>query len=322
MILIISSIYDTSTDTVIDWLHSYKIPFLRINEDFIYEMEVVIDASQSKFIIHGVDLSTVKVVWFRKHGFYVDYFDLKYITERYSFELTNFILNETGAVRKLVIDYLLSNSSIKWLGKPAKLPINKPFALNIAKQIGLNIPDTFIVSNKDSYQEILNFDLNNYIIKPISDVLPIPINSSEHLIMLTTMFDSEDNLKLPSKAIPSIIQKKISKKFEVRAFCIDGKIFATKIIEAESKLDHRFNLFDQRTRFETYDFTESDKQLLNRLLAFFDLNCASVDFIVDEHDKLFFLEINPTGQFGYHSRPNNYSLDKIIAEHLKQLYNE
>ncbi len=46
------------------------------------------------------------------------------------------------------------------------------------------------------------------------------------------------------------------------------------------------------------------------------LNCGSLDFIVDINDKFYFLEVNPTGQFGMVDFPCNYNLHKIVAEQL------
>ena len=56
------------------------------------------------------------------------------------------------------------------------------------------------------------------------------------------------------------------------------------------------------------------------MLQHLDLNCASIDMIIDNNDNYVFLEINATGQFTYHSVFNNTYLDKEIALSLKTLY--
>jgi glutathione synthase/RimK-type ligase-like ATP-grasp enzyme len=322
MVLIISSIYDTSSDLVIDWLIHYKIPFLRINEDFIYKIDYTSVGDKAELFLDGISINEFKVVWFRKHGFYVDYFDLKYVTQKFSFELTNFILNETGALRKMLFDFLYSNNKIKWVTKPILIPINKIHAINTAKEFGLNVPDTFVISNRNLIEKHLDFNKNEYIIKPVSDVIPIPLNENENLLMLTSTITKDELKKLPVETIPSIIQIKINKSFEVRVFFIDNKFYSSKIVESENKIDHRFNLFDSKTRFESFELSHEIKESLKGLMNHFQINCASIDFIMSDKNIFYFLEINPTGQFGYHSRPNNFYLDKVIADYIKKLYYE
>ncbi len=47
-----------------------------------------------------------------------------------------------------------------------------------------------------------------------------------------------------------------------------------------------------------------------------DLNCGSIDMIVNTKNEFIFLEVNPVGQFGMVSEPCNYFLEKKVAEFL------
>jgi len=47
-----------------------------------------------------------------------------------------------------------------------------------------------------------------------------------------------------------------------------------------------------------------------------NLDNGSIDIIVDNNGKYYFLEINPVGQFGMVSIPCNYYLEKKIANYL------
>ena len=53
-------------------------------------------------------------------------------------------------------------------------------------------------------------------------------------------------------------------------------------------------------------------KILNKL----ELNCCSIDFVIDKKNILYFLEINPIGQFGFVSKRCNYNLEKIMMEEL------
>jgi glutathione synthase/RimK-type ligase-like ATP-grasp enzyme len=47
-----------------------------------------------------------------------------------------------------------------------------------------------------------------------------------------------------------------------------------------------------------------------------DLNCGSIDLIKGCDGKYYFLEVNPTGQFGMIDFPCNYGLHRKVAEKL------
>ena len=49
---------------------------------------------------------------------------------------------------------------------------------------------------------------------------------------------------------------------------------------------------------------------------------GTVDFIMSEDNQLYFLEINPNGEFYHLSKQCNYNIEKIIAEHLITVDNE
>ena len=47
-----------------------------------------------------------------------------------------------------------------------------------------------------------------------------------------------------------------------------------------------------------------------------NLNCGSLDLVLDNNGIYYYLEVNPVGQFGMVSFPCNYYLEKKIAEFL------
>jgi hypothetical protein len=54
-----------------------------------------------------------------------------------------------------------------------------------------------------------------------------------------------------------------------------------------------------------------------------NLNTGSLDFIKSSKDSnYYFLEVNPSGQFGMTSNPCNYNLHEKIANYLKTKLNE
>ena len=77
--------------------------------------------------------------------------------------------------------------------------------------------------------------------------------------------------------------------------------------------------------FRRYDFTNPNRRVpynlhgeikdkLFKMLQKMRLNCCSIDIIKSrDNGKYYFLEINPTGEFGMVSQPCNYLIYKDIA---------
>ena len=55
---------------------------------------------------------------------------------------------------------------------------------------------------------------------------------------------------------------------------------------------------------------------LRTLLEKININCRSIDLIKGKDNNIYFLEINPVGQFAQVSTPGNFYLEKLIAEFL------
>jgi glutathione synthase/RimK-type ligase-like ATP-grasp enzyme len=142
---------------------------------------------------------------------------------------------------------------------------------------------------------------------------------SQGYFTYTESLSSEDMEGYPEKISPSFIQSKIEKQYEVRVFYLDGRFFSWAIFsqsDTQTRTDYRkYN--DQRpNRVVPYVLPETLQQQLIDLFRKIDLNTGSVDLMVDFQGTYYFLEINPTGQFGVLSRATNYQLEAEIARWL------
>ena len=118
---------------------------------------------------------------------------------------------------------------------------------------------------------------------------------------------------------PSIVQKRIEKRYELRIFYLDEKLstqaFFTNKID-NNDLDYRN--YSNKNSFRTSNFKLPkyiSKKIL-KLLTNLKIDSCSLDFIVNDKLEFYFLEINPIGQFGSISLQNNLNIEKKIAEYL------
>ncbi len=315
MILIISRDSDTTTDLVMEWLSHWGLPFLRLNED-LYE-DVFVDYIQNIVRIKDVDTKDIKVVWFRKFPNILMDEERDVIQKQIYKSVINFRIREGISFREYLFQNLDDNN-VKWLTNPFFANENKLLQMKAAQRNGLNIPETYILTSK---KEIINLLKNKqeYIIKPFENCMHLMFRGKS-IGMKTTVINSYIK-DIPNEFPPSLIQKRIDKKYELRIFFLMGKFFTAKICDEDlSEVDHRINMIYLKGRFENFNLPTEIEYKLCKVLQEIGLNCASIDMIIDSNDEYFFLEINPTGQFTYHSYYNNTYLEKEVALALKQLY--
>lgn len=229
----------------------------------------------------------------------------------------NFRIREGISFREYLFQNLDDNN-VKWLTNPFFANENKLLQMKAAQRNGLNIPETYILTSK---KEIINLLKNKqeYITKPFENCMHLMFRGKS-IGMKTTVINSYIK-DIPNEFPPSLIQKRIDKKYELRIFFLMGKFFTAKICDEDlSEVDHRINMIYLKGRFENFNLPTEIEYKLCKVLQEIGLNCASIDMIIDSNDEYFFLEINPTGQFTYHSYYNNTYLEKEVALALKQLY--
>jgi ATP-GRASP peptide maturase of grasp-with-spasm system len=319
MILILSNHGDFSTDIVIDWLRSFKANFLRINSFDFLENTFFYSRSRSKSQIRlgGYELYPEEIgsVWFRKFGFFryskqcrslhkeLDSFSIGHISTEFSRILESF-------------EHIFSKSF--WLTNPKYVVLNKPVVLTIASELGFLVPDTFIINNKADLEYLISCNNQRYITKSIYDPLSISLKG-ERYMMYTTEVTRKDLRFLPETFFPSMLQEFIEKEYEIRVFFLSGNCFSMAIMsqsDAQTRLDYRKYNYDNPNRFIPYKLPNEIETKISNLMNILKLNTGSIDFIVDKKGVLYFLEINPTGQFGMVDFSCNYGLHKKVAELL------
>lgn len=84
------------------------------------------------------------------------------------------------------------------------------------------------------------------------------------------------------------------------------------------KTEIDFRHYDHTVPNRTVPFKLSDniENSLRCLMKSINNNSASIDFLYGKDKNIYFLEVNPIGQFGMTSYPCNYYLEREIAYQL------
>ena len=216
------------------------------------------------------------------------------------------------------IHYLLENTENRIGSLQKAYNHNKLKDLQKAKAIGINTPESHIIFSKEQYWNIIDKSQKKWITKALKDI--VHIEDAERISRAG--FPSEIHWKELDEFefyFPSFIQEKIEKEFEVRSFYIKGKFFSMAIFSQKNQrteLDYRN--YDRQTpnRCIPFKLPEEIEFKLNLLMNKIEINTGSIDLIYSKNGEYYFLEVNPSGQYGWLSVNCNFYIDREIARIL------
>jgi len=312
MVLIISQDNDYSTLEVIKWLKHFKVKYIRINSDDQVHIQEW-DLQKKSFIFKiedaSVNLDSISYIWYRRGK-------LSFTLSSVVPEINEFLKRETFSINEYLFSSQLfseKNAIGNWLlSEP-----NKLLVLELARQVGLRIPNTYITGSKDQALSYLENDIE-YISKGIGSNLMFQDNENIYAVYTET-FTKKDLSNYKEDFFPSLIQERIPKAFEIRAFILEEEIFSMAIFSQKNQqtaVDFRKYDLVLPNRTVPFNLPSAIENKLKLLLKKLELNSASADLILSEDGEYVFLEVNPVGQFGMVSSPCNYYLEKLIAKKL------
>ncbi|MBM6497958.1 hypothetical protein H9X54_001390 [Flavobacterium macrobrachii] len=129
----------------------------------------------------------------------------------------------------------------------------------------------------------------------------------------------DKNLKKKEHFFPSLLQEYIQKKYELRIFFLNDKLYSMAIFSQESeqtKIDYRNYQKEKPNRRVPYKLPIEIEEKLIFFMRKIELNSGSIDMIVTYSNEYYFLEVNPVGQFGALSYNCNYNIENLIADYL------
>jgi len=296
MILILSDIHDVHANVLASQLESESLPFFRLNLDVesLRNTHLVFKKGVWEINQGGNQLYSTNVlcVWART-------FFVKLLLEEEDNDTTDFKIWKNEWNRTL-LGFYLSIKNIPWLNpiQKAYQAENKFLQLQLAESLKLNIPETIVSNNK---QKLISFAKEN--------------GSVALKIMEQNFYkDSEGKLmglyvnKIEAQTLeefkeydenPVTLQAYIEKKFEVRYTVVGNKHLVCKIDSQKS--------LSTKTDWRRYDIPKTPhleivapkdiQEKVTTLMDLLELNYGALDFIVDQNDKWYFLEVNSMGQY-------------------------
>ncbi|MDM6915214.1 ATP-grasp domain-containing protein [Klebsiella michiganensis] len=306
-VLILSSMYDFSTDLVVQRLENNGDNFIRLNKEQLSDYEIFLDPINTILRVKGeyvdVETSNVKSVWFRQPVFLrntpgrsID------INEQLSLSQWNAFLRG-----------LMVFDKAYWMNWPQATYAaeSKPYQLMIAKKIGFSVPQT-IISNSLGFEKLPS---TKFIIKSMDTVLLK--ENDDCYFTYTSKANPADFTLDKTKQAPITFQEYIEDKLDIRVTIVGSKVYAVAIKSNGNAIsDDWRTLKKEDLEYIDIELPVRIKKLCIEYVKLLGLNYGAIDFIKTK-DEYIFIEINPTGELGWLSndkREIDYDIAKKLSE--------
>lgn len=228
----------------------------------------------------------------------------------------NHFMEEFTDLRDYIYDTMYKKCPIH-IGNPRRMGLNRMYTLDLAKEIGLKVPDYAVITNYNQLDKCDNIS-DNFVSKAISNGI-YDFLGHDAYYTYTEAHNKADFANKDIKLFPSLVMSLVEKSFEIRSFYLDGEFYSMAIFSQMNKqtsVDFRKYSSELPNKNEPFKLPDEIEKKLDKLYRRLNLNTGSADFMVDKEGNYVFLEINPVGQFQMTSLPCNYNLEQKIANYL------
>jgi hypothetical protein len=253
-------------------------------------------------------LKSVASVWYRKPGPYRKDM-LPGVKERYTEYALDSLRRHFSLLRACFTDALWVSDYYNILRAE-----DKTLQYQAAAAVGLRVPDTLATSNSHAAKEFLESG-DKTVVKRFGTITP------DGSFFPTTNVDADlslDGLHLA----PAVFQRKIMPKVELRVTVVGHQVFpaairGVEIADRPDIRDWRIGQLVNKQRFVPYEnLQENVRRACVALVHRMGLQYGAIDLIIDEQDKVWFLEINPNGQWGFVEDDTGLPIGKSLADLL------
>lgn len=219
-----------------------------------------------------------------------------------------------AATRAALFDGLMLCAQARFVNPiaAAERAESKLLQLSLARTLGLGPPDT-VVSNAP--RAVRQFAGRRPLVTKL--LAPVVQSMGAHpLFHYTQALGPKDLASLGGlQHAPQIFQPRVEKARELRAIYVGGKFFVGAI-ESDGAVDWRSAAPQKRTRWSVAALPRPVAARAHRLMRTLGLAYGALDFIVTPEGGHVFLEVNPSGEWGWLERDLGLPISRALARLL------
>lgn len=231
---------------------------------------------------------------------------------------TKFAENET----RQALRSLFSILECKWINRSEsieRINSNKLYQQLIATRCGLSVPKTIISNNSVEVGKFSDTE-NGLLLKSIGFT---KLDDEGNYVLYSERFSREE-LAINDMAIrscPVYGQEYVEKRYEYRVMVIGTRVLSCRIDSQASsmtKVDWRHYDFEN-VEHKQVDLPIALQEKLLRFMEEVDLRYGALDLIETQKGDFVFLEVNPSGQWGWIADLAGLPIPEAVAEMLDSL---
>ena len=317
MILIVTSQRDLTSDFIVLELQRKGLAYLRLNTEELpkgafYCRPEVDDAWH--FDLPGVsfDLSRVKAAYFRRPGTPEPLSDIHEAEQAYA-----------AVEWQATLQSLYWAVGDRWLNAPHAIALaeDKIRQLTVARRLGFLIPETLIGNSPVAVQA---FAAERRVVgKPLRNAV-VKGQRTDRVVFTSRVHIDAQTDPLSIRVCPLILQREIKKRYDVRATVVGDRVFAVTIDSQghpETEVDWRKTSAPDLAH-SVYVLPSEIARKCIAMTRSLGLRFGALDFVLDPEGQLWFLEINPNGQWAWIETRTGHPIAAAIVAELAQIANE
>lgn len=224
---------------------------------------------------------------------------------------------------RAVLETLYAVAPWRWINSRERIKAvesNKLYQQVIAEQSGLRTPRTLVSNDPSAIIKFAECE-NGLLLKTLGYT---EIDKNEHLFIYSNCFTT-NQLRESSEAIeecPVFAQEYIAKKYEYRVMCIGSQVLACQIDSQSScmtRIDWRHYDFEN-VAHRQYELPDKVKANLLRFMTSINLKYGAIDLIETLDGNFVFLEVNPSGQWGWIADFAKLPIPEAVADMFESMF--
>lgn len=307
--LIISSTIDFSTDLVCYQLMMSGEKFYRLNRDEFIKHNIVVDLQKKSMMIsiedeeYNIQFEQLKGVFYRAPVF---------LRTQAKAELSvqeQLERNQWSSFLRNLIIFQNAN----WINNPVYTyrAENKMFQLCVSESCGLQIPKTYVSNISVNMLE----REKKYIVKSLDTALFYDTQNNKEMFTYSNVVSGEELQDYELASAPIIIQEFLNPKVDCRVTYIQGKLFPVKILQNGEGLYGDWRLRKDELEYVPFQLPPNISVAICKLMQKLEIQFGGIDLAI-VGEKYFFIEVNPTGEWGWLEIKTGMQISQTIKKAL------
>ncbi|MFF8382492.1 ATP-grasp ribosomal peptide maturase [Streptomyces kanasensis] len=305
-VLVLTCEEDVTADLVVAELGALGVPLVRFDPADL-PGRVALCAEYARGDFHGhlsvdgrlVGTAAVRGVWVRRPG----------APAARAPGASAWLTAETGQA----LYGMLSATAARWMNHPAAAERArlKPWQLRVAHGSGFAVPPTVVTTFPRAAEQFAARH-RRVVVKTLSG----PPREEPGLLVPTALVGPDADFSAVAAA-PTLLQRYVPRRADVRLTAVGGRLFAARKRSAPGQVDGRYG--DSGHGWEPLAVPERIAGAVRAYTATARLAYGAFDFAEDEDGVWWFLECNQGGQFGFVELETGLPLARTVASWLAGL---